>query len=89
MKEKRDTHFVCQACGHQSSKWMGRCPQCSQWNTLVEEKMVEVGRSNHTLLASGIGGGEESPQPIDQVVMSETARRTTGIGEFSGCDLYV
>ena len=82
MKEKRDTHFVCQACGHQSSKWMGRCPQCIQWNTLVEEKKVEVGRGKNGLIGSGIGGEHESPQPIDQVEMSETDRISTGIGEF-------
>ena len=82
MKEKRHTHFVCQMCGHQSSKWMGRCPQCSQWNTLVEENKVAVGRGKDGLLGSGIGGEEESPQPIDRVVMSENARISTGIGEF-------
>lgn len=81
MKEKIKTHFVCQVCGHQSARWMGRCPQCSQWNTLVEEKKVDPGRRS-ALLASGIGGEEASPQPIDQVVLSETARTTTGIGEF-------
>lgn len=81
MKEKVKTHFVCQVCGHQSARWMGRCPQCSQWNTLVEEKKVDPGRRS-ALLASGIGGEEASPQPIDQVVLSETARTTTGIGEF-------
>jgi DNA repair protein RadA/Sms len=48
----------------------------------VEEQKVEVSRRNNTLLGSGIGGEEEAPQPIDQVVMSETARITTGIGEF-------
>ncbi len=82
MKEKRHTHFVCQACGHQSSKWMGRCPQCTQWNTLVEEKKVEAGRDKNGLLGSGIGGEGESPQPIDQVKMSENDRISTGIGEF-------
>jgi DNA repair protein RadA/Sms len=61
---------------------MGRCPQCSQWNTLVEEKKVEVGRGKNGLLGSSIGGGDESPQPIDQVEMSETDRISTGIGEF-------
>jgi len=82
MKEKRHTHFVCQACGHQSSKWMGRCPQCTQWNTLVEEKKVEAGRDKNGLLGSGIGGEGESPQPIDKVEMSENDRISTGIGEF-------
>jgi DNA repair protein RadA/Sms len=83
MKEKRHTHFVCQACGHQSSKWMGRCPQCTQWNTLVEEKKVEVGRGRNGLLGTGIGGEKgEAPQPIDHVEMSENDRISTGIGEF-------
>lgn len=35
MKEK--TVFICQSCGFRSPKWMGRCPNCSEWNTFVEE----------------------------------------------------
>ena len=34
---KARTHFTCQSCGFQSAKWLGRCPDCSGWNTLVEE----------------------------------------------------
>ena len=30
--------FACQACGFQSSKWLGRCPECGDWNTFVEER---------------------------------------------------
>jgi len=40
MKEK--TFFVCQSCGGKSPKWMGRCPACGEWNTLVEEAEVEA-----------------------------------------------
>lgn len=40
-------HYVCQNCGHTSVQWLGRCPACSSWNTLVEEPM---------------GGGEEKAQ---------------------------
>ena len=29
--------FVCQGCGHQEPRWLGRCPDCSEWHTLVEE----------------------------------------------------
>src|SRR6185503_7860903 len=32
------THFACTACGHEVATWMGRCPGCGEWNTLVEEK---------------------------------------------------
>ena len=34
---KKKTKFICQECGYQSPKYMGRCPGCGQWNTLVEE----------------------------------------------------
>ena len=32
------TVFACQACGFESSKWLGRCPDCGEWNSLVEER---------------------------------------------------
>jgi DNA repair protein RadA/Sms len=37
---KKKTKFMCQSCGYESAKWMGRCPGCGQWNTMVEE--VEI-----------------------------------------------
>lgn len=78
--EKKKTHFVCQMCGYQSSKWMGKCPNCSEWNTLVEEEIVAGTDFKSTF--SGIRGEGEAPQPIGEVVMSETSRIKTGIGEF-------
>ncbi|MGI8837913.1 MAG: DNA repair protein RadA [Pyrinomonadaceae bacterium] len=33
-----NTIFVCQNCGHQSGKWLGKCPECGEWNSLVEER---------------------------------------------------
>jgi DNA repair protein RadA/Sms len=35
---KKETSFVCQACGYTSGKWLGKCPECGEWNSLVEEK---------------------------------------------------
>ena len=37
---KKKTKFMCKSCGYESAKWMGRCPGCGEWNTMVEE--VEV-----------------------------------------------
>ncbi len=79
--EKKKTHFVCQMCGYQSSKWMGKCPSCNEWNTLVEEEMVSPGKAKNAF-SVGIGGEGEVPQPIGEVVMSETSRIKTEIGEF-------
>jgi len=38
---KAKTHFVCQACGYQAPKWLGRCPGCQEWNTFAEERLIE------------------------------------------------
>ncbi|RPH99204.1 MAG: DNA repair protein RadA, partial [Calditrichaeota bacterium] len=39
---KEKTHFVCQECGASSPKWQGRCPDCSEWNSLVEERVTST-----------------------------------------------
>lgn len=42
---KKETVFVCQNCGHSTGKWLGKCPECGEWNSLVEEKSQPVRRS--------------------------------------------
>ncbi|MBU4208593.1 MAG: hypothetical protein KKD12_02785 [Proteobacteria bacterium] len=37
MKKNSKTIFCCQKCGYQTQKWMGKCPDCGQWQTFVEE----------------------------------------------------
>ena len=34
---KIKTKYVCQSCGYETSKWLGKCPECTKWNTFVEE----------------------------------------------------
>ena len=44
---KVKTKYVCQSCGYENPKWLGRCPECMKWNTFVEEieeKSVKSGR---------------------------------------------
>ena len=36
---KTKTAWVCTSCGYDSAKWLGRCPGCGEWNTMVEEKV--------------------------------------------------
>lgn len=47
---KVKTAFFCQECGHESPKWMGKCPSCSAWNTLVEE-LVSTSKASASLVA--------------------------------------
>ena len=76
MKKSR-TMFFCQNCGYQSSKWLGRCPSCEQWNQFVEE---ETGIMDSSLL-SGISFNE-SPLSIQEIVADEKERISTGFSEM-------
>lgn len=67
--------FVCQSCGHQTPKWLGRCPDCGQWNSFVEE-VTQKGTKG---LPSYVMG---QPQPIDSISLDPEMRLKTGIQEF-------
>ena len=73
------TIFSCQSCGYQSPKWLGRCPDCGQWDTLVEEK-----QSSDPFLSVMTGGptAASQPVPIDAVEFESEERLMTGIQEF-------
>lgn len=68
------TVYQCQACGHQSPKWAGKCPDCGQWNCMVEE------RAQKKSTKSPFGRAE--PVPLESVDIELGARISTGIGEF-------
>ena len=72
------THFTCQSCGFQSAKWLGRCPDCSGWNTLVEEAAPAEERRP----AWGASGGSTRPVKLVDVEGEAEERRRTGIGEL-------
>lgn len=78
-KGKITTVFFCQECGHETSKWLGQCPACKSWNTLVEEK-VSAG-TKHT--ASSVRISEASkPIGIGEISLKEEERLKTGIAEL-------
>ena len=72
---KSKSVFVCQRCGLRSAKWLGRCPECGEWSSLVEE-VVDASRPAGTMRST------EGPQPIRQVKASERDRYSTKIGEL-------
>ena len=41
---KSKTKFVCNECGYESLKWLGKCPSCSNWNTFTEETEAPAGK---------------------------------------------
>lgn len=76
---KIKSKFVCQECGYESAKWMGRCPGCGQWNTLVEEQ--EARFSRHA--GSAVSSGKREATPITEVVQLQQPRADTGIRELN------
>jgi DNA repair protein RadA/Sms len=70
---KPKVFYQCQACGYRSPGWHGKCPDCGQWNTLVEEKSKGT-------RARGIDKAE--PRPLVSVEAGKESRSLSGIGEF-------
>lgn len=71
--------FVCQSCGYIASKWMGRCPECGAWDSLVEEAEVSVKNSKSYLPVSS---EKIKPRTIASVAQTTVERLQTGIREF-------
>ena len=71
------THFVCTSCGGTAPRWSGRCAECGEWNTLVEE-VVEPS----TASAGGRNAAAAPVRPLAEVDMTEAARIPSGYGEL-------
>jgi DNA repair protein RadA/Sms len=65
--------YVCQSCGSQSPKWVGKCDDCGAWNTFVEEKTGQAVEPRGAARALG-GGGAQLYQDVDTVVLSASPR---------------
>ena len=78
MKEPR-TVFVCQACGAQARKWSGQCPECGEWNTLVEEAAPAA---PHGAAGAARAAGSAAAQRYDQIETAGAERLASGIGEL-------
>jgi DNA repair protein RadA/Sms len=65
--------YVCQQCGSQQPKWMGKCPDCGEWNTLVEEAPAAK---------TPVGLRNSRPVAYDEIESQNDARQPSGIPEF-------
>lgn len=79
---KTKTQYVCQKCGYVSPRYLGRCPNCGAWNSLVEEieeRPSKVNQKSNTTFT----GQVIKPQLIDEVSTTETPRIKTQYEEFN------
>lgn len=75
MKPKFKRIFQCQSCGYLSPKWLGKCPDCGEWNSFVEDKLdITAQKSKLTEISK--------PVPIASLELSVSDRLSTGIGEL-------
>lgn len=84
-KGKNATIFFCQECGHESAKWLGQCPGCKSWNTMVEEKVniTSKGMGGAVKAASGSALRSAEPAKLSEVSMSSEERISTRMEELN------
>ncbi len=70
---KQKKQFYCTSCGNTTAKWSGQCPECAEWNTIVEAEPQSSG-----------GSGKHKPESfrLSKIEPGELKRMATGIGEF-------
>ena len=78
---KLRTAFFCSACGHESLRWLGRCPACEAWNSFAEAP-AEVPRSKGHGAVRAAGRPATAPVRLGDVASGRVARVPSGIAEF-------
>jgi len=78
---KRKTKFMCNSCGYESAKWMGRCPGCGEWNTMVEEIEVVTKGPRRTFQHSE--STAQKATPITAIEIAEEPRVDTDLNELN------
>ncbi len=73
MKTKTQLLFICNQCGYESRKWLGRCPDCGEWDSLQEETRQQIKKTNQRAT---------TPQPLTAAGGKTLKRLVTGIGEL-------
>ncbi|KYD33014.1 MULTISPECIES: DNA repair protein RadA [Bacillaceae] len=79
---KKKTKFVCQECGYESAKWLGRCPGCSTWNSMVEE-IERTKPMTRGVFVHSTDDIISKPVPITTVTTTQEPRIQTNISEFN------
>ena len=76
---RAQTHYLCQSCGYQTPRWMGRCPDCGQWGSLLEERVAADRRG---VARPGLSSRVEPPTPITAVDTRALHRVSCGLAEL-------
>lgn len=80
MAKKKTTKFVCQSCGYESAKWLGKCPNCQSWSTL--EEMTELSGGAMVQQRVDFSGNVSKALPIKDITYTKEERLSTQLGEL-------
>lgn len=80
MAKGKTTVFFCQQCGFESSKWMGQCPGCKEWNSFVEEVVEKKNSGGAAKVKAALE--EAKPLPLSQIAYTNDERTSTNIKEL-------
>lgn len=81
MAKDRTSIFFCQSCGYESTKWMGQCPGCKEWNTMVEET-IKKGDLKRAGQGMRFVGERPKPQVLSNITISKEDKVCTGMKEL-------
>ena len=74
MKNKK--YFQCSECGHREPRWLGRCPECGNWNSLQEKQQTGLKKKGSLVR-------EQAPVPLDSIEIEEGLRFDSGLSEVN------
>src|SRR3989442_13611023 len=78
--KQSNTAFICQSCGYQSRKWLGKCPECGEWNSLVEERVVNTKKGAGR---NGFRLREPKAVAYTEIASQDDGRISLGVLEFN------
>ena len=79
MSKTSNSIFICQSCGYESRKWLGKCPECGEWNSLVEERVVTTKKGRG---GNGFRVREAKAVAYSEIESQDDARISSGVTEF-------
>ncbi len=82
MASKLKTIYVCSACGFQTAKWFGKCPECEAWNTLEEQVVNDASSVKNTKNFQSISASNGVAICINEIDTTKEFRYHTGLGEL-------
>ena len=76
---KKNSIFICSNCTYQTAQWIGKCPECEEWNTFEEQLQGKTFTNNHM---ANKQHEKEKPKLLDEIDINQEIRTSTGINEF-------